>query len=90
MPRRSSAGKKSAIKMKTCYKANVVTKEKVLADSFVTVENGIITYVGNDCPKDCKTEDLTGKYIMAGFIDIHCHASANNMAYEDPKEVGDL
>ncbi|MBP5467356.1 MAG: amidohydrolase family protein, partial [Clostridia bacterium] len=28
-------------------------------------------------------------YIMPGFIDIHCHASAKNMATNDPKEVAD-
>ena len=75
--------------MKTCYKANVVTKEKVLTNSFVTVENGIITKVGNTRPKDCEMIDYSGKYIMAGFIDIHCHASALNMATDNPKEVAE-
>lgn len=84
-----SVGKKSDIKMKICYKANIVTKESVLTDSFVTVENGIITYLGKDCPKDCEIADCTGKYIMPGFIDIHCHASALNMATDNPQEVGE-
>lgn len=75
--------------MKKTYKGNIVTKEKVLADSFVTVENGIITYVGKDCPQNTEIEDYSGKYIMPGFIDIHCHASASNMATDDPKEVAD-
>ncbi len=75
--------------MKICYKANIVTKESVLTDSFVTVENGIITYLGKDCPKDCEIADCTGKYIMPGFIDIHCHASALNMATDNPQEVGE-
>ena len=71
------------------YKGNIVTKETVLTDSFVTVNNGIITYVGKDRPKDCEIKDFTGKYITAGFIDIHCHASANNTAVDSPKEVGE-
>ena len=75
--------------MNICYKANIVTKESVLTDSFVTVENGIITYVGKEEPKDCEIADCTGKYIMPGFIDIHCHASALNMATDNPKEVGE-
>lgn len=75
--------------MNICYKANIVTKDSVLTDSFVTVDNGIITYVGKEEPKDCEIADCTGKYIMPGFIDIHCHASASNMATDDPKEVAD-
>ncbi len=75
--------------MKIAYYANVVTKETVLTDSFVTVENGIITYIGNKRPKDAEIEDYSGKYVMSGFIDIHCHASALNMAFDDPKEVAE-
>ena len=75
--------------MKTSYKGNVVTKESVFADSFVTVNNGIVTYIGKDRPNDCEIIDYSGKYIMAGFIDIHCHASALNMATDNPKEVAD-
>lgn len=88
-PLRSSVGKKSAIKMTVSYKGNIVTKESVLTDSFVTVENGIITYIGKDQPKDVNIVDYSGKYIMPGFIDIHCHASANNMATDNPKEVAE-
>ena len=75
--------------MKTAYKANVITKESVLADSFVVIENGIITYVGENAPEDCEILDYSGKFISAGFIDIHCHASADNMATDNPKEVAD-
>lgn len=73
--------------MKIAYKGDIVTKESVLSDSFVVVENGIISYVGKDMPKDCDIVDYSGKYILPGFIDIHCHASALNMATDDPKEV---
>ncbi len=75
--------------MQVSYKGNIVTKEKVLTDSFVTVENGIITYIGKDRPKDGEIVDYSGKYVMPGFIDIHCHASALNMATDDPKEVAE-
>ena len=73
--------------MKIAYRANVVTKEKVLTDSFVATENGMIVYVGKDSPENCEIIDYSGKYIFPGFIDIHCHASAKNMAFEDTKEV---
>lgn len=89
LPHRSSAGKKSAIKMKKTYKGNIVTKDSVLTDSFVTVENGIITYVGKEYLENTEIEDYSDKYIMAGFIDIHCHASALNMATDNPKEVAE-
>ncbi|MBR0189672.1 MAG: amidohydrolase family protein [Clostridia bacterium] len=75
--------------MKVSYRGNVVTKDSVLTDSFVTVEDGIITYVGKECPENTEIEDYSGKYIMAGFIDIHCHASALKMATDNPQEVGD-
>ena len=75
--------------MKISYKGNVVTKESVLTDSFVLAENGIITYIGKERPTDCEIVDCTGKYIMAGFVDIHCHASAKNMATDNPKEVAE-
>ena len=75
--------------MKVSYRGNVVTKDSVLTDSFVTVEDGIITYVGKERPENTEIEDYSGKYIMAGFIDIHCHASALNMATDNPKEVGE-
>lgn len=71
------------------YKGNIVTKESVLFDSFVTIENGKITYIGKESPKNTEIKDYSGKYIMPGFIDIHCHASALNMAYDDPTEVGE-
>ena len=73
--------------MKITYKANIVTKEKVLTDSFVTAENGVITYIGKTAPKDSEIVDYFGKNILPGFIDIHCHASALNMTTDDPEEV---
>ncbi len=75
--------------MKVSYKGNVVTNVKVFTDSFVTIENGLITYVGKEKPTDGKIIDYSGKYILPGFIDVHCHASANNMATDNPKEVAD-
>ena len=75
--------------MKVSYKGNVVTNEVVLPDLFVTVDNGTITYVGKEEPKDGKIVDYSGKYILPGYIDIHCHASAKNMATDDPKEVAE-
>ena len=75
--------------MKKTYKGNIVTKDCVLADSFVTVENGIITFVGKKQPKNTEIEDYSGKYLLPGFIDIHCHASAENMATDSPQEVAD-
>ena len=67
LPHRSSAGKKSVIKVAVSYKGNIVTKESVLMDSFVAVENGILTYIGKDCPKNTEIEDYSGKLFFPGL-----------------------
>ncbi|NWL88850.1 MULTISPECIES: N-acetylglucosamine-6-phosphate deacetylase [unclassified Paenibacillus] len=56
----------------------IVTPKGIIEDGAVTVENGIITYVGSTSgtPLDAaqlETIDAAGKYILPGFIDVHVH-----------------
>lgn len=56
----------------------IVSPKGIIEDGAVTVENGVITYVGSTAgiPQDVaelETVDATGKYILPGFIDVHVH-----------------
>ena len=57
---------------------NIVTPKGIIEDGAVTVENGVITYIGSTAgiPQDSaelETVDAAGKYILPGFIDVHVH-----------------
>lgn len=51
--------------------AKVFTDGKLIAGS-VTVENGIITAIGNEQTYDV---DAKGQYLVPGFVDIHTHGA---------------
>ncbi len=72
------------------YKGNVVLENEVLENGYISVNNDKITYIGKSAPEDGKIIDFSGKFIGAGFIDIHCHASLKNTAFDDIKEVSDF
>jgi len=60
--------------MKTLIKnAKVVTADKVLENAALAYEDGIITYVGYDLTEADEIVDAEGKYLVPGFIDLHCH-----------------
>jgi len=54
-----------------------MTKETVLKDQVLIIEQGKIKVIGNragvQIPKGMKTIDATGKYIMPGLVDMHAH-----------------
>lgn len=70
---------------KTTYKSKILLKDKVI-DGFLSVEDGKISYVGENAPEEDYTE-LKDSIIAPGFIDIHCHTSQKNFAAADPEEV---
>ncbi len=72
------------------YKANIVLENQVLENGYLSVDDGKICYVGKSLPQNSEIIDLGNKYIGAGFIDIHCHASLKNTAFDDIKEVSDF
>lgn len=56
--------------------ARVFTGEHVLENGNVLVENGIITYVGNDAPDtDVAIISGSGSTLIPGLIDAHIHAN---------------
>jgi imidazolonepropionase-like amidohydrolase len=50
----------------------------VMENTDVLIENGKITEIGTDLsePRNAKTVDATGKYVMPGIIDAHSHLAA--------------
>ncbi len=54
--------------------ANLVLPTGILENAILRFEDGIITYIGNSSlPPADRVLDADGGYVMAGFVDIHCH-----------------
>ena len=80
--------------MKTLIKnANVVTRDEVLSGCSLAFEDGVITYIGSEAFDADEVIDADGKYVVPGFIDIHCHGclglAFNGASKEDVKTIAD-
>jgi len=55
--------------------ATILTPEQTIANGVILIEDGKITAVGAEVqiPADADVLDATGKYIIPGMIDAHCH-----------------
>lgn len=67
-------------KEKAYINAIIYTADKMQPNaSALVIDNGIITYVGNDdgakklVPQESDREDMQKNLILPGFIDTHCH-----------------
>ena len=58
---------------KQIVNAKIVLADGVLEKGVCLFEDGKILYVGNEVQSADQTIDAKGGYLMAGFIDIHCH-----------------
>ncbi len=58
--------------------AKVVTTEGIIENGVVVVSDGKIEYVGEMALPCVDTIDAKGKYLLPGFIDIHCHGGGGN------------
>ena len=80
--------------MQTLIKnTKIVTSESVLENYCLAYEGGIITYIGKEpIPTDIVI-DADGSYVVAGFVDIHCHGclglAFNGASYEEAKTIAD-
>lgn len=74
--------------MKTKIKSDKIIVDDKLFDGFLYFENGKITEVSNE-DKDCGLfYDFSGKYVSAGFIDMHTHgAGGHAFTMSSPQEV---
>ena len=64
------------------WNVRIVTAEMVIENGAIVFENGIITYVGEGKPAADTVTDGEGKYLIPGFVDIHCHGASGN-AFND-------
>ena len=84
----SSAGRLSGIDMADTYTiyGSVVRDGCVIADGAVCVEKNKIVYSGPraQAPVVNGVTEVSGGYILPGFIDIHCHAGGAVWSHEDP------
>jgi len=55
--------------------ATIVTPESVERGRTLFVSEGRIESIGKEIPPGISTIDLSGKFLLPGFIDIHCHGS---------------
>ncbi len=54
--------------------ANIVLPDSVAEATVLRFEDGVITYIGKDTDGGADVIiDAEGGYVMAGFVDIHCH-----------------
>lgn len=55
--------------------ATILTPEQTIANGIILIEDGKIAAVGSEVeiPADVDVFDATGKYVIPGMIDAHCH-----------------
>jgi dihydropyrimidinase len=57
--------------------ATIVNADSIRENSSIFVENGTISFIGNECefhvPENTKIIDAEGKYVIPGGIDPHTH-----------------
>ena len=59
-------------------KSDKIIVGEELFDGYLYAENGVITELSKvDKPAD-KSYDFTGKYVAAGFIDMHTHGAGGH------------
>lgn len=77
--------------MKRIYNAKRVTKNAVIPNSTIDVENGVIigVYEGTapEAPEGAQLVDANGSYAVPGFIDIHLHGGGVEFMNATPQEI---
>ncbi len=69
--------------MKTAIiNAKIVTANEIIDNGVCVYEDGIITYIGNEPQPADEIMSAENKYLLAGFIDLHCHGG-NGLEFMD-------
>ena len=74
--------------MEICIKNGKVIDWSGTFEGDIYVKDGIITEIGRDLQKECKTIDLKGKVVMPGFVDLHVHFRDPGYTYKEDIESG--
>ena len=61
---------------KQIINANIILADGILENGVCRFEDGIIEYVGGERIEGIETISAEGGYLMAGFIDMHCHGGS--------------
>ena len=73
--------------MKKALKSNLIVLPNGIFDGYVIIENGKIADITESAPA-CEICDLSGNYVMAGFIDIHTHGGGGfSFTESSPEEI---
>ena len=73
--------------MKKALKSNLIVLPSGIFDGYIIIEGGRIAEITASAP-DCELKDLSGKYLMAGFIDIHTHGGGGySFTESSPDEI---
>ena len=74
--------------------ANIVLDNEILQNAVCRLQDGKITYVGKEIVPAENTIDAMGGYLLAGFIDIHCHGGDGydfmDASVEEMKHIADF
>ncbi len=57
----------------TIINAKIVTANEIIDNGVCAYEDGIITYIGNEPQPADEIINAKNNYLLAGFIDLHCH-----------------
>lgn len=71
--------------MKKAIKSNLIVLPNGIFDGYIVIEDGKIADISSAEP-DCEITDLSGSYVMAGFIDIHTHGGGGHSFTESSHE----
>lgn len=73
--------------MKKALKSNLIVLPNGIFDGYIIIEDGKIAEITDTAP-ECEVTDLSGSYIMAGFIDIHTHGGGGfSFTESSPEEI---
>ena len=73
--------------MKTALKSNFIVLPNGIFDGYIIIKDGKIAEMSKAAP-DCNVTDLSDRYVMAGFIDIHTHGGGGySFTESSPEEI---
>ena len=72
--------------MKAIINARIFTGEKIITDSIIIIENGLISALQNKIPENAEIIDGQGLNISAGFIDTHINGGEKYYLTQHPTE----
>ena len=59
------------------YNARVILPDRILENGYLIYDGDVIVAVGEGRPQGTNGLDACGKYLSAGFVDIHCHGGGD-------------